>query len=303
MVKEYFFANYRLLVDDIISEHELMQCLAAFKNPMPYEHTFTLHYGNPELLADKYKEARKEPAVCDTLAFEMHPSTNGWMFITKEYKENGQLRPRQVLECNKDYSEMVLFTMEVEEQKEILERKIHYFLSFKTMVRITVGAGIVFAKGLSIHASLVEKDGYGVLFVGPSGMGKSTQANLWEKYQGARTINGDSPMIYEKDGEWFAAGVPWDGKDLIYIQRNVPIKAVIVLEQAKENEINKMSVTQAMSVLLQQVMHPIWDDKAMDMVAGLAFECASKVPFYYLKNLPNEDATILTCKTINELVK
>jgi len=293
-MQEFFFANYRLIVDDEICRHKSMQYLTAFKKPMSFEHTFTLYHGNPEMLDNKYQEAKKGPVVSETSAFEMHPSMDGWMFITKEYTEDGQLRPKQVLECNKDYSEMILYLMDVENS---------YFLPFKTMARITCGAGIVFARGLSIHASLVEKNGYGVLFVGPSGMGKSTQANLWEKYQGARIINGDSPMIYEKAGEWFAAGIPWDGKDQIYTQRNLPIKAIIVLEQAKENGIERMSVTRAMAVLLQQVMLPVWDDKAMDLATGLAFECARTCSFYHLKNLPNEDATILTYKTINELVK
>lgn len=299
-MQEYFFANYRLLIDDEISEYESMQHLVPFKNPMPYEYTFTLHKGNSCLLEEKYKEAKKGPVVSETTGFEMHPSENGWMFTTKEYTEDGQARAKQVLECNKDYSEMTLYSLEADDLYKEFGQEFSCFLPFRTMVRVTCGAGMAFADGLSLHASLVEKDGYGVLFVGPSGMGKSTQATLWEKYQGARIINGDTPVIYEKDGEWFAAGVPWDGKDQIYIQRNIPIKAVIVLEQAKENEIKKMSTMKAMGVLLQQLMHPYWDDKAMDKVSNLMFRCANRVPFYHLRNLPNEDATVLTHRIINE---
>lgn len=300
-MQEYFFANYRLLIDDEISEHESMQYLATFKDSMPYEYTFTLHKGNPDLLEEKYMEAKRESVVSETTGFEMHPSENGWIFITKENTGDGQTRAKQVLECNKDYSEMIFYSMEADDLHKECGREPSYFLPFKTMVRITCGVGMAFADGLSLHASLVEKDGYGVLFVGPSGMGKSTQATLWENYQGARIVNGDSPTIYEKDGEWFAAGIPWDGKDQIYIQRNLPIKAIIVLEQAKENDIKKMSTMQAMGVLLQQVMHPVWDDKAMDKVSDLMFRCANKVPFYKLKNLPNEEATVLTYKTIENV--
>ena len=45
-MQEYYFANYRLLVDDEISEHESMYRLAAFVEPMPYTHTFTLRHGD-----------------------------------------------------------------------------------------------------------------------------------------------------------------------------------------------------------------------------------------------------------------
>ncbi|WP_370839368.1 hypothetical protein [Intestinibacter bartlettii] len=38
--------------------------------------------------------------------------------------------------------------------------------------------------------SLIGKD-KGILFSAPSGTGKSTQADLWEKYENAEIINGD----------------------------------------------------------------------------------------------------------------
>ena len=247
------------------------------------------------------------PAVGDVNASTAAPPTsavrscsNGWRFITKAVSSSGNAMARQVLECSREYSDMTLYCMDEEKYREAFRAPFSYFLPFKTVIRVTCGIGMAFMGGLSLHASLVEKDGCGVLFTGPSGMGKSTQAELWEQYQNAEIINGDSPVIYEKDGAWFAAGIPWDGKDQIYIQRNLPIRAVVVLEQAKENSIRRMTSMQAMGTLLQQVMHPIWDEEAMNRVSGLMFRCANTVPFYYLKNLPNEDATILTRRIINE---
>lgn len=299
-MQEYYFANYRLLVDDEISEHESMRYLSAFRKEMPYEYTFTLHLGNPALLDEKYAEALKGPVVTETTGFELRKLQNGCKFISKAVSPEGIELEKQVLECNREYNEMTLYCLEEEKHHEVSQEPFSYFLPFKTIVRVTCGIGMAFMGGLSLHASLVEKDGYGVLFAGPSGMGKSTQATLWKTYQNAEIINGDSPVIYEKNGEWFAAGIPWDGKDQIYIQRNLPIKAVIVLEQAPKNRISRMTPMQAMSALLQQVMHPVWDEKAMDRVTGLIYRCASTVPFYHLKNLPNEEATVLTHRKINE---
>lgn len=291
-MQEFYFADYRLLADDAISGHESMRYLSPFRNELPYEHTFALRLGDCGLLDAKYKAALSYPVVSETTGFEIRCGQNGWSFISKEHNAEGKTLTKEALECSRDYSDMTLYIPE--------EVAFSFFLPFKTMVRVACNVGIAFHNGLSIHASFVEKDGYGVLFVGPSGIGKSTQATLWERYLGAEIINGDGPVIYEKDGIWYGAGIPWDGKDQIYIQRNLPIKAVIVLEQAKENSIERLSSMQAMGVLLQLILHPIWDDEAMDKVTGLLYRCAGTVPFYRLKNIPNEEAVALTQRVINE---
>ena len=50
---EYYFANYRLLVDDAISSSDYMEYLADFCKEMPATHTFTLHMGDETLLETK----------------------------------------------------------------------------------------------------------------------------------------------------------------------------------------------------------------------------------------------------------
>ena len=50
---EYYFANYRLLVDDAISSSDYMEYLADFSKVMPATHTFTLHLGDEALSAQR----------------------------------------------------------------------------------------------------------------------------------------------------------------------------------------------------------------------------------------------------------
>ena len=152
--------------------------------------------------------------------------------------------------------------------------------------------------GMPLHAAMVEKDGYGVVFLGPSGMGKSTQAKLWVEHQGADFIIGDRPGLRRIDGQWIGFGMPWDGKDGIHQQKQVPIRALISLEQAPENSIRRLTKQEAMIVLLNQVMMPMWDDAAMALLTPLMGHLATEIPFYHLKNLPNKEATDLTLETI-----
>ena len=157
---------------------------------------------------------------------------------------------------------------------------------------------MVLRSGLPLHASLVEKDGFGVVFLGPSGMGKSTQAKLWEQYLGADFIIGDRPGLRRIDGKWIGFGMPWDGKDAIHRQASVPVRALVWLSQAKENRISPMDPVQAMAVMLKQAMMPVWDDKAMDGAAALMGALAREVPMFHLRCLPDEAAARLTYETI-----
>ena len=57
-------------------------------------------------------------------------------------------------------------------------------------------------------------------------MGKSTQADLWNKYEGCEIINGDRSAITKKDGVWNAYGLPFAGSSRIYKNVKNPIKCV-----------------------------------------------------------------------------
>jgi len=65
---EYYFADYRLLVDDAISKSDEMKYLARFSKAMPATHTFTLRLGDEAMLDQKYAAATIYPAVFDGTA-------------------------------------------------------------------------------------------------------------------------------------------------------------------------------------------------------------------------------------------
>ena len=94
--------------------------------------------------------------------------------------------------------------------------------------------------------------------------------------------------------------MPWDGKDGIRNQKKVPIKALVSLEQAKENRIDRLTGQQAMIVLLNQSMMPMWDDRAMDEATVLMGKLAKDIPFYHLKNLADRDAVEMTYRALFE---
>ena len=300
-MREYYFAGYRLLTDDGIASHESMKLLADFAAPMPYSHTFTLRLGDAGELEERRTWALSCPVVYETEYFTIHDTDDGWAFVNTHADELRLAEgARNVVLASRDYGEMTVWVMDrffdIERNGHVLHLQPSVPLS--GTIRAACEAGMVMRDGLPLHAALVKKDGFGVIFLGPSGMGKSTQAKLWAQYLGADFLIGDRPGLRKIDGKWIGFGMPWDGKDAIYRQASVPVRALIWLEQAKENRITPMSPIQAMSVMLKQAMMPVWDDTAMDGATELMGKLAREIPMVHLRCLPDAAAARLTYDTI-----
>lgn len=143
---------------------------------------------------------------------------------------------------------------------------------------------------LLLHAAFIRSDGRGILFTAPSGTGKSTQASLWEKHMGAEILNGDRAGIRKIGNTWHAFGLPYAGSSNIYRNESAPLRAVVLLRQAKENRISRISSAEAMRFIYPEVTIHRWDPGFVNQAVDLFLELCSDVPFYLLECLPDEDA-------------
>ena len=83
-----------------------------------------------------------------------------------------------------------------------------------------------------LHASFVSTRYGGLLFSGVSGIGKSTQADLWQRYEGAELLNGDRTVLRRMDGVWTAFGSPYAGSSNCFVNESRPVRAITLLRQA-----------------------------------------------------------------------
>ena len=151
----------------------------------------------------------------------------------------------------------------------------------------------------SLHSSLVRRrEGDAILFTAPSGTGKSTQAGLWEQFAGAETLNGDRSMIRRVDGVWTAFGSPFAGTSGIYRNEHAPIRALIVLRQAPENTIRRLSLAEAFRAIYSESVLPRWHQDAHQRVNSLVTEIVSEVPVYLLACTPDERPVTLLRNTL-----
>lgn len=157
-------------------------------------------------------------------------------------------------------------------------------------------------QALILHCSFVRWNGRGILFSAPSGTGKSTQADLWEKFCGSETINGDRAGLRKIDNTWRAYGLPFAGSSGIYRNESAPISAIVLLEQGPSNQIYSMTPAQALRKLLPELTLHHWEPAFMDRALDLVLDLLGRVPAYHLVCRPNREAVELLKETITQEV-
>lgn len=148
-----------------------------------------------------------------------------------------------------------------------------------------------------LHSSLVELHGKAVLFSASSGVGKSTQAQLWEQHLGATILNGDRAVIRRTDAGFTAAGSFWSGTSGIYVPHQAPIAGIILLEQAPENTIVPVGMD-AFKALLCETTVNTWDPAFMAKITDLICDVMSQIPIYRLRCRPDQAAAELAYHTL-----
>ena len=151
---------------------------------------------------------------------------------------------------------------------------------------------------IEMHSSLVDINGKGIMFLGPSGIGKTTQAELWMKYRKAKIINGDMVFVKQEAERFLGCGSPWHGSSPYCLNKQVPLSALVVLKQSNENSIRCLSGFEMVSSVMNSVFFPTWYEEGHEAVCKTLDTLLNLVPVYELSCRPDEDAVCLTEKAI-----
>lgn len=149
-----------------------------------------------------------------------------------------------------------------------------------------------------LHASCVIDDGGAVLFSAPSGHGKSTQADLWAQYAGARIVNGDRTLVFCRDGQWFASGFPVCGSSDHCLDRTAPLKALVYLEKAPENRAAALTPLQAVRRFYSQAFINRWSGADCAAVSNLLIDLFRQIPTFHYRCTKEADAVSYLRQTI-----
>ena len=148
---------------------------------------------------------------------------------------------------------------------------------------------------LLFHGSALAVDGKAYLFTAKSGTGKSTHARLWRQVLGDRVVmvNDDKPFLRITPEGIFVCGSPWNGKHGLGTKITVPLKAICILQQGRENAILPLPAAAALPYLIQQSNRPM-DPGRMPKYMDLIDLLARNVAFYQLTCNMDPAAAVLS---------
>lgn len=146
------------------------------------------------------------------------------------------------------------------------------------------------ARGMLVlhSAYIVTRAGEAILFSGPSGIGKSTQAALWERCTGARVVNGDRALV--DVGKKTANGIFYSGTSGISENVTAPIRTIVLLGQSSENRVFVPSPQAAFAGVLSQCTYYEWDVFSAEKMTECVARLVSDVPVLRMDCLPDATA-------------
>ena len=154
---------------------------------------------------------------------------------------------------------------------------------------------------VQVHSSFISFHDKGIMFLGPSGIGKTTQAELWARFLHARIINGDLVFIQNtKEGEVLGWGTPWHGSSPYCENDSVPLGALIVLQQSDYNRLRRLTGYEMVSTILKNIFYPLWRKDATSLCLDNLSDVLNTLPVYELSCRPDQEAVDLL---YNELLK
>lgn len=143
-----------------------------------------------------------------------------------------------------------------------------------------------------VHGSCVRLGDASALFIGPSGVGKSTHSRLWTQHvKGAELLNDDQPALRVlPDGKVYVYGTPWSGKTPCYINGGARLKAVFRMAQAAANKAVFLDGANSFCALLDMTSLIKADISTFSKISDTVARVAEKVGVCVLYNLPDKAA-------------
>ena len=138
--------------------------------------------------------------------------------------------------------------------------------------------------GSYIHSSAMVFDGKAYLFSAPSQTGKSTHTKKWLNRFGDRVkiINDDKPSFRFINDKCIVYGTPFAGGTDVQLNTSAELGALVFIERAEENSLEKLPTSRAVSLLISQSpgrANERVGDRQLEMFSMLL----SKYPAYLLR--------------------
>lgn len=152
------------------------------------------------------------------------------------------------------------------------------------------------------HGAAFLWKGKAYLFTAPSGTGKSTQLNNWlDLYENEiEVINGDKPVLSYKHNQIILSSSPWKGKEgMGNDSLSAVLGGIIILEQGKENRIERLDKHRTVPQLLQRILFTVETEELVLLASKMLENIVNTVPVWKLINTGDSESAVLTYETLS----
>ena len=220
---------------------------------------------------DKLAEFEGSP-IFGNFGFSVYRDENGFVRVYHDHRQND--RRYAYGRLGRDGKTVTV--------KRLPGNELFFSESHNTFAHIGLEELFIHSNAVSIHAAVVKTPLGGVLFSGASGIGKSTQAQLWIQYADARLINGDRAVLRKSGNRWRAYGSPYAGSSRCYVNDSTEIRAVVFLQQGNATSVRRLSTADGFRHIYANLTVNTWNPEFVAAASGLAEDAAAAIPVYYM---------------------
>ncbi len=124
-----------------------------------------------------------------------------------------------------------------------------------------------------LHSCYIVYSNQGIAFTAPSGTGKSTQGNLWEKLANGKVINGDRSIIQYMNEKWIVHSLPFCGSSTINFNQSYPLASVVIVNRDLHDHVEGVEHQRDLERIMYEITVNKWDydqvQKALKLIQQL----------------------------------
>ena len=133
-------------------------------------------------------------------------------------------------------------------------------------------------RGVIIHGCGIKQADRGVIFVGESGAGKTTMANIWNRERDAEILSDDRTIVRKKDGHFWIYGTPWHGEGKFGSPGNAKLEHIFFVQHGKANSVSSSTKANSVTQFVKCAFPPFWDAEGLEYSMDVFSDLADAVP-------------------------
>lgn len=138
----------------------------------------------------------------------------------------------------------------------INEKKVKKIEDLIFVIKSLINLFLIKEKIIFIHASSIKIKNKSYLFIGPSGIGKTTLLRKLSKWREVKVLSDDTAVVHIKNKKAFITSSPFDKKKNIKIvhDKQIELSKIFLLNKSEKNIIKKIPLNKRVIKLYQNLI-------------------------------------------------